>query len=86
MAGRRDGDVAVCSVFLALRWWAIEMEQSTVSDGSDNKYSPEKRLEVPNSRLVKSGINTIPDMEPLRECVAHENTLQNWTQILRPLK
>ncbi|WP_282352470.1 hypothetical protein [Haloferax volcanii] len=62
------------------------MEQSTISDGSGDEFPPEKRLEAPNSRLIKAGIATIPDMETLQECVAYENAHQNRTQILRRLK
>ncbi|MDB2243103.1 hypothetical protein [Halorubrum ezzemoulense] len=62
------------------------MEQSTISDGSDDVFPPEKRLEAPNYRLVKAGIATIPDMGTLQGCIAYENTHQNRTQILRRLK
>ncbi len=62
------------------------MEQSTISDGSDDEFSPEKRLEAPNYRFIKARIATIPDMETLPECVAYENAHQNRTQILRRLK
>jgi len=62
------------------------MEKSADSEGSDDQFPPEKRLEAPNYRLVKAGIATIPDMETLRECVAYENTHQNRPQILRRLK
>jgi hypothetical protein len=62
------------------------MDQSTISEGSDDEFPPEKRLEAPNCRLVEVGIDTIPDMETLRECVAYENAHQNRTQILRRLK
>jgi len=62
------------------------MEQSTISDESDDEFPPEKRLEAPNYRLIKAGISTIPDIETLQECVAYENTHQNRTQILRRLK
>jgi len=62
------------------------MEQSTISDESDDEFPPEKRLEAPNYRLIKAGIATIPDIETLQECVAYENTHQNRTQILRQLK
>jgi hypothetical protein len=62
------------------------MEQSTISDRSDDEFPPEKRLEAPNFRLIKAGIATIPDMETLQECVAYENANQNRTQILRWLQ
>ena len=62
------------------------MEQSTVSEESDDGFPPEKRLEAPNHRLIKAGIATIPDMETLRECVAYENAHQNRTRILRRLQ
>ena len=62
------------------------MEQSTVSEKSDDAFQPEKRLEVPNYRLIEAGIATIPDMEKLWECVAYENAHQNRTQILRRLQ
>ena len=62
------------------------MEKSADSEGSDDQFQPEKRLEAPNYRLVKAGIATIPDMETLRECVVYENTHQNRPQILRRLK
>ena len=62
------------------------MEQSTVSEESDDTFPPEKRLEAPNHRLIKAGIATIPDMETLRECVAYENAHQNRTRILRRLQ
>lgn len=62
------------------------MENSTEDDGSDDEFSPEKRLEAPNPRLIDAGIVTIPDMETLQECVAYENTHQNRTQILRRLQ
>ena len=58
----------------------------TADDGEDDEFPPEKRLEAPNTRLIKAGIETIPDMETLQECVAYENTHQNRTQILRRLK
>jgi hypothetical protein len=62
------------------------MQQSTINDGSDDEFPPEKRIEATNHRLIKVGIETIPDMETLRECVAYENAHQNRTQILRRLK
>jgi len=62
------------------------MEDSADSDGSDDNFPPEKRLEAPNYRLIEAGIATIPDMETLRECVAYENAHQNRTQILRRLR
>ena len=62
------------------------MEQSTITEDSNDEFPPEKRLEAPTYRLVEAGIATIPDMETLRECVAYENTHQNRTQILRRLK
>lgn len=62
------------------------MEQSTISDRSDDEFPPEKRLEAPNYRLTKAGIATISEMETLQECVAYENAHQNRTQILRRLK
>jgi hypothetical protein len=62
------------------------MEQPTDSDKSDDEFSPEKRLEAANHRLIEAGIATIPDMETLRECVAYENTHQNRIQILRRLQ
>jgi hypothetical protein len=62
------------------------MENSADSDGSDDNFPPEKRLEAPNHRLIEAGIATIPDMETLRECVAYENAHQNRTQILRRLQ
>ena len=62
------------------------MEQSTVSEESDDAFPPEKRLEAPNHRLIEAGIATIPDMETLRERVAYENTHQDRPQILRRLK
>lgn len=55
-------------------------------DRNRDEFPPEKRLEAPNTRLIKAGIATIPDMETLRECVAYENAHQNRTQILRRLK
>lgn len=55
------------------------------SEPSD-EFSPEKRLEAPNTRLIKAGIETIPDMETLQDCVAYESAHQNRTQILRRLK
>ena len=58
----------------------------TADDGENDEFLPEKRLEAPNTRLIKAGIETIPDMETLQECVAYENTHQNRTQILRRLK
>jgi hypothetical protein len=62
------------------------MEQSTITEESDDEFPPEKRLEAPTYRFVEAGIATIPDMETLQECVAYENTHQNRTQILRRLK
>ena len=62
------------------------MEQSADTDGSDDEFPPEKRLEAPNHRLIEAGIATIPDMETLQKCVAYENAHQNRTQILRWLK
>ena len=58
----------------------------TTDDGENNKFPPEKRLEAPNTRLITAGIETVSDMETLRECVAYENAHQNRTQILRRLK
>lgn len=58
----------------------------TTDDGENNNFPPEKRLEAPNTRLITAGIETISDMETLRECVAYENAHQNRTQILRRLK
>ena len=58
----------------------------TADDGENNEFPPEKRLEATNTRLIKAGIETIPDMETLQECVAYENTHQNRPQILRRLK
>jgi hypothetical protein len=58
----------------------------TTDDEESNEFPPEKRLEAPNTRLIKAGIATIHDMETLRECVAYENTHQNRTQILRQLE
>ena len=62
------------------------MEKSADNSGSTDEFSPEKRLEAPNHRLIKAGIATIPDMETLRECVAYENAHQNRRRILRRLK
>lgn len=62
------------------------MQQSTISDKSDDEFPPEKRLEAPNYRLVEAGIATIPDTEALQECVAYENAHRNRTQILRRLE
>ena len=62
------------------------MEQFTITEGSDDEFPPEKRLEAPNYRLIEAGIATIPDMETLRTCVAYENTHQIRTRILRRLK
>jgi hypothetical protein len=58
----------------------------SANDTKNDDFPPEKRLEAPNHRLIKAGIETIPDMETLRECVAYENAHQNRTQILRRLK
>ena len=58
----------------------------TADDGENDEFPPEKRLEAPSTRLITAGIETIPDMETLQECVAYENTHQNRTQILRRLK
>ena len=62
------------------------MEQSTINDGSDDEFPPEKRLEAPNHQLIEAGTATIPDIETLQECVAYENAHQNRTQILRRLQ
>jgi len=62
------------------------MEQSTITEGSDDEFLPDKRLEAPNYRLVEASIATIPNMETPRECVVYENAYQNRTQILRRLK
>jgi hypothetical protein len=58
----------------------------STDEQESNEFSPEKRLEASNTRLIKAGIATIPDMETLQECVAYENANQNRTQILRRLK
>ena len=58
----------------------------SIIDESDDEFPPEKRLEASNYRLVKAGIETIPDMETLQECVAYESAHQNRTQILPRLK
>ena len=50
-------------------------EMETADDGKNDEFPPEKRLEAPNTRLIKTGIETIPDMETLQECVAYENTV-----------
>ena len=34
-------------------------------DTENNEFPPEKRLEASNTRLIKAGIATIPDMETL---------------------
>jgi len=62
------------------------MGTSTDDSEASDEFPPEKRLEAPNTRLIKAGIETIPDMETLQECVAYENAHQNRTQILRHLK
>jgi hypothetical protein len=62
------------------------MGTSTDDSEASGEFPPEKRLEAPNTRLIKAGIATIPDMETLQECVAYENAHQNRTQILRRLK
>jgi len=51
-----------------------------------SEFSPEQRLEPPNTRLINAGIVTINDMETLRACVAYENANQQRVQILRRLK
>ena len=58
----------------------------TADDGENDEFPPGKRLEAPNTRLIKAGIKIIPDMETLQECVACKNAHQNRTQILRRLK
>ena len=58
----------------------------TADDRENNEFPPEKRLEATNTRLIKAGIETIPDMETLQEYVAYENTHQNRSQILPRLK
>ena len=68
-----------------LEEWRL-FEMGTTGDRDGDEFPPEKRLEAPDTRLIKAGIATIPDMETLRECVAYENTHQNRTQILRRLK
>ena len=65
--------------------WRL-FEMGTADDRESNEFPPEKRLEAPNTRLIKAGIATISDMETLRECVAYENAHKNRTQILRRLK
>lgn len=62
------------------------MGTSTDNSEASDEFPPEKRLEAPNTRLIKAGIETIPDMETLQECVAYENAHQNRIQILRRLK
>jgi hypothetical protein len=49
------------------------MGTSTDDSEASDEFPPEKRLEAPNTRLIKAGIATIPDMETLQECVAYEN-------------
>ncbi len=46
------------------------------------EFPPEKRLEPPNSRLIRAGITTIQDMETLRECVGYENATQRRPFVL----
>ena len=55
----------------------------TTDDEEDDDFPPAKRLEASNTRLIEAGIETIPNMETLQECVAYENTHQNRTHILR---
>jgi len=62
------------------------MEKSTANSGADNEFSPEKRLEAPNHRLIRARVATISEMERLRECVSYENAHQNRTHILRRLQ
>ncbi|UPV76898.1 hypothetical protein M0R89_20760 (plasmid) [Halorussus limi] len=69
----------------ALKGWRL-FKVETANDGENDEFSPEKRLEAPNTHLIKAGIATIPDMYTLQECVAYENTHQNRIQILRRLK
>ena len=61
-------------------------EMETADDGENDEFPPEKRLEAPNTYLITAGIETISDIETLRECVAYENAHRNRTQILRRLK
>ena len=58
----------------------------STDDKESDEFPPEKRLEASNTRLIKAGIATIPDMETLQKCVAYENAHQNRTQILHRLK
>jgi len=61
---------------------------SDVDDQSTDasEFSPEQRLEPPNTRLINAGIVTINDMETLRACVAYENANQQRIPILRRLE
>jgi len=38
----------------------------TTDDGENDEFPPEKRLEAPNTRLIKAGIEAIPDMGTLQ--------------------
>jgi len=58
----------------------------TADDGENDELLPEKRVEAPNTHLIKAGIKTILGVKTLQECVAYENAHQNRTQILRRLK
>lgn len=55
------------------------------NDSRNDRLPPEKRLEGP-PRLIIAGIESIQDMEMVRECVAYENSHQNRSQILRRLE
>lgn len=54
-------------------------------DSDTDQLPPKKRLEGP-TRLVNAGIESIEDMDMLRECVAYENANQNRSQILHRLE
>ena len=43
----------------ALKGWRF-FEMGTVDGRDSDTFPPEKRLEVPNTRLIKAGIATIP--------------------------
>jgi hypothetical protein len=46
------------------------------------EFPPAKRLEPPNPQLIRAGIETIHDMETLRECVGYENANQRRNVVL----
>ena len=72
-------------MFVAARRERRPSEMETIDDGEHEEFPPENRLEASNTRLIETGIETLPNMVTLQGWVASENAHQNQTRILRRL-